>query len=91
VAPTTGARVCGDRPSRRSDRCPRVLVALAQAGPDRVTSLRLENSGAPTAQGRRWPAPVREGRWPPDGPERNPMARVWRDVQAAVAWRPCPD
>jgi transposase len=53
--------------------------------------LRLDHSGAHTAQRLRWPANVRGVPWPPYGPELNPLERVWRDLKDAVAWEPFAD
>jgi transposase len=49
--------------------------------------LRLDYSGAHTAQGPRWPEYVRYVRLPPYCPELNPIERVWRDLKDALAWR----
>lgn len=49
--------------------------------------LRLENSGAHTAQRVQWPDHVRPVWLPPDGPELNPIARVWRDLKDDLAWQ----
>ena len=87
VAPTTGERVFLELPSLRSDLCQLFIDAFAQAFPDGVNLLLLDNSGAHTAQCLRWPENVR-GVWlPPSGPELSPIARVWRDVKDDVAWR----
>jgi DDE superfamily endonuclease len=59
---------------------------FANACPDSLNVLRLENSGAHTAPWIRWPAHVRCVWLPPYGPERNPLERVWRDLQDDLAW-----
>lgn len=38
-----------------------------------------------------WPAHVQPVWLPPYGPERNPMERVWRDMNDDLAWQPCVD
>ena len=91
VEPTTGARVCLERPSLKADTCPIFIDAFAHACPDRLNSLRLENRGAHPAQCLRWPEQVRPLWLPPDGPELNPIERVWRDLKDDLAWLQCPD
>jgi transposase len=62
------------------------LDAFAQAFPDSLNILLLDNSGAHTAQRLRWPDNV-PGVWLPHyGPELNLIERVWRDLKDAVAW-----
>jgi putative transposase len=57
-----------------------------QAFPDRLHIWRVDHRGTHTAQRLRWPEHVR-GVWlPPYGPELNPIARVWRDLQDDLAW-----
>jgi hypothetical protein len=51
----------------------------------------LDTRGAPTSQPRIRPTIVRLVCRPPDGPALTPIARVWRDLKDAVAWRPCAD
>ena len=61
--------------------------AFAQAFPDRLNILLLDNSGAHTAQRIRWPAHVQPVWLPPYCPELNPIERVWRDVKDDLAWQ----
>ena len=89
VAPATGERFCWELPSRRADLCQPCMEALAHAFPDSLNSLLLDHSGAHTAPRRRRPAHVRYVGRPPYGPELNPSARVWRDVQEDSAWCQC--
>ena len=91
VEPTTGERAFLARPSLHADLFPRFIDACAQAFPDSLTILRLENSGAHTAQHLRWPEHVRPLGLPPYGPELNPSERVWRDLKDDLAWLQCPD
>jgi transposase len=86
VAPTTGERFLLERPYLNADMFQRFLDACAQAFPDRLNLLLLDNSGAHTAQRLCWPDHV-YGVWlPPYCPELNPIARVWRDLKDKVAW-----
>jgi hypothetical protein len=67
------------------------IDAFAQAFPDSLNILLLDNSGAHTAQRLRWPENVR-GVWlPPYCPELNPIERLWRDVNDDPAWQSFPD
>jgi hypothetical protein len=91
VAPTTGARFVLALPYLHADLCQLFLDALAQAFPASLTILRLDNRGAPTAQGLRRPENVRSVWWPPSCPELSPLERVWRDVKDDLAWRQFPD
>jgi DDE superfamily endonuclease len=87
VAPTTGARFFLQRPSLHAATFQLWLDAFGQAFPDSLNLWLLDNSGAHTTQGMRWPAHVR-GVWlPPDGPELNPSERVWRDLKDPLAWQ----
>jgi hypothetical protein len=66
------------------------VKAVAGAVPDRLHRLRLDHRGAHTAPRLALPADVRRVCVPPDGPEVTPRDRGWRDLTAALAWRPCP-
>jgi hypothetical protein len=63
-----------------------LLDLFAQAFPDSRNLWRLDNSGAPMAQRLTPPENVRLVFLPPSCPELNPIARVWRDLQDALAW-----
>jgi hypothetical protein len=91
VAPTTGERFFVERPYLNADMCQLFIDAFAHAFPDSLHSLLLDNSGAHTAQGLRWPENVRYVGLPPYGPELNPMERVWRDLKDDLAWCQCTD
>jgi hypothetical protein len=67
-----------------------LVNAFAQAVPDRVNILLLDNRGAHTAPRIRWPENVRSVWLPPDCPELHPSARVWRDLKDALAWQQFP-
>jgi transposase len=87
VAPTTGERFFLEWPSLRADMFQLFLDAFAQAFPDSLNILLLDNSGAHTAYGLRWPENGRAVGLPPYCPELNPIERVWRDVKDDLAWR----
>jgi putative transposase len=91
VAPTTGERFFLEWPSLNAAMFQLFIAAFAQAVPDSLNILLLDNSGAQTAQGLHWPAHVRYVRLPPYCPELSPIERVWRDVKDDVAWRQFPD
>lgn len=61
--------------------------AFAQAFPDRLNILLLDNSGAHTSQRLTLPENVRLLFLPPYCPELNPIERVWRDLKDDVAWQ----
>jgi hypothetical protein len=86
VAPTPGECCLLAWPSRDADTGPRFLDACAQAFPDSLTILLLDNRGAHAAQRLTSPANVRLVFFPPSGPERRPRARGWRDLTDALAW-----
>jgi DDE superfamily endonuclease len=88
VAPTTGERFFLEWPYVNADSCQLFVDEFANAFPDSLNILRLDNSGAHTAQRIRWPAHVRCVWLPPYGPELNPIERVWRDLKDDLAWQP---
>ena len=87
VAPTTGERFFLELPYLSSDMFQLFIDAFAHAFPDSLNILLLDNSGAHTAQGLRWPENVRYVWLPPYCPELSPLERVWRDLKDDVAWR----
>ncbi len=91
VAPTTGERFFWAWPYLNADMFQLFIDAFAQALPDSLNILLLDNSGAHTAQGLHWPAHVRYVRLPPYGPELSPIERGWRAVRDDVARRQLPD
>lgn len=91
VAPTTGERFFLELPYLNADMFQLFIDAFAQAFPDSINILLLDNSGAHTAQRLRWPENVRYVWLPPYCPELSPIERVWRDVKDDVAWRQFPD
>jgi hypothetical protein len=90
VAPTPGERFGLAWPSRNADSFPRFVAAFAEAFPDSLNLLLLDHRGTPTAQRLTRPENVRLVCLPPSCPELNPSARVWRDLNAALAWLQCP-
>ncbi len=86
VAPTTGERFFLELPYLNAENFQIFIDLFAQAFPDRLTLLRLDTSGAHTAQRRTSPEHVCLVFLPPDGPELKPMERVWRDLKDALAW-----
>ena len=91
VAPTTGERFCLELPYLNAHSFQLFVTAFAQAFPDSLNILLLDNSGAHTAQQIRWPENVRCVWLPPYCPELNPIARVWRDLKDALAWQQFPN
>ena len=86
VAPTTGERFFLERPYLTAATFQLCGDAFAQAFPDSLNVLLLDNSGAHTAQRIQGPEHVRYVWLPPCCPELNPMERVWRDLKDALAW-----
>lgn len=87
--PTTGARVFLDLPDLNAEMFQICMEALANAFPESLTLLLLDQSGAHTARRLRWPEHVRPVWLPPSCPQLNPIERVWRDLQDDVAGQPC--
>ena len=86
VEPTTGARFFLELPYLNAEGFQLFIDAFAQAFPDSLNLLLLDNSGAHTAQRLILPANVRFVFLPPYCPELNPIERVWRDLKDALAW-----
>jgi transposase len=87
VAPTTGERFFLELPYLNADTFQLFLESFAQAFPDSLNILLLDNSGAHTAQRLRWPENVCSVSLPPYCPELNPIERVWRDLKDELAWQ----
>ena len=87
VAPPTGERFFLELPYLNADTFQLFLESFAQAFPDSLNILLLDNSGAHTAQRLRWPENVCSVSLPPYCPELNPMERVWRDLKDELAWQ----
>jgi transposase len=87
VEPTTGDRFFLELPYLNAEMFQRFVDAFAQAFPDSLNLLLLDNSGAHTAQRLILPTNVRLVFLPPYCPELNPIERVWRDLKDKVAWQ----
>jgi transposase len=87
VAPTTGERFFLELPYLNAEMFQLFVDAFAQAFPDSLNILLLDNSGAHTAQRLRWPENVRAVWLPPYCPELNPIERLWRDLKDDLAWQ----
>lgn len=86
LASTTGERYFLALPYPNADNFQLFVDAFAQAFPDSLNLLQLDNGVAHTAQRLTLPANVRLVFLPPYGPELNPIERVWRDLKDALAW-----
>jgi transposase len=86
VEPTTGDRFFLELPYLNAEMFQLFVDAFAQAFPDSLNLLLLDNSGAHTAHQLTIPENVRLVYLPPYCPELNPIERVWRDLQDALAW-----
>jgi transposase len=91
VAPTTGERFCLELPYLNAESFHLFVDAFAEAFPDSLNLLLLDNSGAHTAQRLTLPENVRLVFLPPYCPELNPIERVWRDLKDALAWLQFPN
>jgi putative transposase len=87
VAPTTGERFFLELPYLNADTFQLFVDAFAQAFPDSLNLLLLDNRGAHTTERIRWPANVQSVWLPPYCPGLNPSERVWRDVKDNLAWQ----
>jgi putative transposase len=87
VEPTTGDRFFLELPYLNAEMFQLFLDAFAQAFPDSLNLLLLDNSGAHTAQRLTLPTNVRLVFLPPYCPELNPIERVWRALKDDVAWQ----
>ncbi len=87
VEPTPGDPCFLERPYFNADRFQLFIEAFAQAFPDRLHILLVDNSGAHTSSRLTLPANIRLLLLPPYGPELNPIARVWRALKGDLAWR----
>lgn len=91
VAPITGERCFLELPSRNAEMFQRFLDAFAQAYPESLNILLLDNSGAHTAHRLHWPTHVHPVWLPPYCPELHPIERVWRDLKDVLAWLQFPN
>jgi transposase len=86
VEPTTGDRFFLELPYLNAESFQLFVNAFAEAFPDSLNLLLLDNSGAHTSQQLTLPANMRLVFLPPYCPELNPIERVWRDLKDALAW-----
>ncbi len=86
VAPTTGDRFFLELPYLNAKMFQLFIDPFAQAFPDSLTLLLLDNRGAHTAQHLSLPDNVCLVFLPPYCPELHPIERVWRDRKDALAW-----
>jgi transposase len=91
VEPTTGDRFFLELPYLNAENSQIFVHLFAQAFPNSLNLLLLDNSGAHTAQQLTIPANVCLVFLPPYGPELNPIERVWRDWKDALAWLQFPN
>jgi hypothetical protein len=89
--PPTGDRFFLERPYLNAENSQIFVDLFAQAFPDSLNLLLLDNSGAHTAQPLTIPENVGLVFWPPYCPELNPIERVWRDLKDALAWLQFPN
>jgi transposase len=86
VEPTTGARFFLELPYLNAEMCQLFVNAFAQAFPDSLNILLLDNSGAHTSSQLTLPENVCLLFLPSYGPEVNPIERVWRALKDDLAW-----
>jgi transposase len=86
VEPITGDRFFLELPYLNAEMFPLFVNLFAEAFPDSLNILLLDNSGAHTAQQLTLPANVRLVFLPPYCPELNPIERLWRDLKDMLAW-----
>jgi hypothetical protein len=82
VEPTTGDGFVLELPLLNSAMFPLWLDDFAQTFAASFNSLGLDKGAVHTAKALRWPPNVATVPFPPDSPELNPMARLWRDLKA---------
>lgn len=87
VAPRTGAPCFLAMPHRTSAHVQVFRDACANAFPDSLHVRVVERSGAHRAHALAVPAKVRVVLLPAASPARNPMERVWRDLNDQRAWQ----
>jgi transposase len=91
VEPVTGDRFFLELPYLNAEMFQIFVDLFAEAFPDSLNILLLDNSGAHTAKQLTLPANVRLVFLPPYCPELNPIERLWRDLKDMLAWLQFPD
>jgi transposase len=86
VEPTMGDRFFLELPYLNAEMFQRFVDRFAQAFPDSLNLLLLDNSGAHPVQRLTLPEHVRLVFLPPYCPELSPIERAWRDLKDALAW-----
>lgn len=86
VEPTTGDRFFLELPYLNTEMFQLFVDAFAQAFPESLNILLLDNSGAHTSQRLTLPENIQLVFLPPYCPELSPIERVWRDVKDGLAW-----
>jgi transposase len=81
VEPTPGARFFLELPYLNSQAFQRWLDGFAATFPASLNLLVLDNGAGHKAKAVRWPSNVGPVFLPPSSPERNPIARLWRDLK----------
>src|SRR3712207_1090490 len=87
LPPASGDAYFVGMPKFNADQFQRFLDEFAQARPDTLNVLLLDNSRCHTAQDLRIPANVVLLFQEPYAPELNPAERVWEHLKTALAWR----
>jgi len=91
VTPRTGDRFFLELLYLNADNFQIFINLFAQAFPESLNLLLLDNSGAHTTQRLTLPENVRLVFLPSYCPELNPIERVWRDLKDALAWLQFPN
>ncbi len=91
VAPTTGDNFFMELPQLNSTIFQVFLNQFAQAYPDSLNLLVLDQRGAHSTKRLIIPANVRLVFLPPYSPELNPIERVWRMLKDQLAWQQFPN
>ncbi len=91
VEPVTGDRFFLELPDLNAEMFQIFVDLFAEAFPDSLNILLLDNSGAHTAQQLTLPANICLVFLPPYCPELNPIERLWRDLKDMLAWLQFPD
>lgn len=86
VAPSNGEHFFLELPYLNADNFQLFLDGLAEAFPDSLNLLLVDNSGAHRAKRLRIPDTIRLVELPPYCPELNPIERLWRDLKDDLAW-----
>ncbi len=87
IAPASGDGFFLGMPKFNADLFQRFLDEFAQARPDTLNVLLLDNSRCHTAQELRIPENIVLLFQEPYAPELNPAERVWAHLKTALAWR----